>query len=176
MAVNGNICIYRLTSSGSSNDHETDVTDKVEFDTSQTNGAAVVPDAKSHVNTYNCVLTLVVQENPVPDTNNPSGLQDTGLAVVQYELTGYFDNTGGNAGAIAYFRNWQREDKTNSVYPFGRFGIRNDTRYEFNVRPTATNGLILEHLEINEDYEYQGRTTFTAKLRYNGDIVRLGVS
>ncbi len=51
MAVNGNICIYRLTSSGSSNDQETDVTDKVEFDTSATNGASTVPDAKSHVDT-----------------------------------------------------------------------------------------------------------------------------
>ena len=175
MAVNGNICIYRLTSSGSSNDHETDVTDKVEFDTSQTNGAAVVPDAKSHVNTYNCVLTLVVQENPVPDTNNPSGLQDTGLAVVQYELTGYFDNTGGNGGAIAYFRNWQREDKTNSAYPFGRFGIRNDERYEYNVTPTSTYGLILEHFEITDDYEFGAKSNFVAKLRFNGLISGLGV-
>ena len=174
MAVDGNISIYRLTTSGSST--ETSVTDKVEFDTSATNGVSTTPGARSHVDTYNCILTMVTQENPVPDSNNPSGLQDTGLAVVSYELTGYFDNTGGNAGAIAYFRNWQREDKTNSDYPFGRFGIRNDVRIEFNVRPTTTNGLILEHFEINEEYEYQGRTTFTAKLRYNGDITRLGVS
>ena len=174
MAVDGNISIYRLTNTSTTT--ETSVTDKVEFDTSATNGASTTPDAKSHVNTYNCVLTMVTQENPVPDSNNPSGLQDTGLAIVQYEITGYFDNTSGNAVGIAYFRNWQREDKTNSDYPFGRFGIRNDVRSEFNVRPTATNGLILEHFEVNEEYEYQGRTTFTAKLRYNGDIVRLGVS
>jgi hypothetical protein len=176
MAVNGNICIYRLTSSGGSNDQETDVTDKVEFDTSATNGASTVPDAKSHVDTYSSTMTLVTQENPVPDSNNPSGLQDTGLATVLFELTGYFDNSGGNAGAVAYFRNWQREDKTNSAYPFGRFGIRNDERYEYNTRPTATNGLILEHFEITDEYEFTGKTGFIVRLRYNGDISRLGVS
>mgnify|MGYP003301987201 CR=1 FL=1 len=96
MAVDGNISIYRLTNT--SNTTETSVTDKVEFDTSATNGASTTPDAKSHVNTYNCVLTMVTQENPVPDSNNPSGLQDTGLAIVQYEITGYFDNTS----AVSY--------------------------------------------------------------------------
>jgi len=177
MAVNGNICIFRLTSSGSSNDGETDVTDKVEFDTSAngSHGASVTPDAKAHVDNYSVTMTLVTQENPVPDSNNPSGLQDTGLATVLFEITGYWDESAGTSTGVAYFRNWQREDKTNSAYPFGRFGIRNDERYEYNVTPTSTSGLILEHFEITDDYEFGAKSNFVAKLRFNGLISGLGV-
>jgi len=162
MAEKGNICIFR-------DGVETSATEKVDFD-----GDAVVPDAKSHIETYNVTMTLVAQENPVPDTNNPSGLQDTGLAVCSYEITGFFDGTGGTALGIAQFRDWLREDKTNPTYPFGRFGIRNDQRAEYNVVSTSTKGLMLEHFETNEEYEYTGRTGFTIRLRFNGDISGLG--
>ena len=162
MAEKGNICIFR-------DGVETSATEKVDFD-----GDAVVPDAKSHIETYNVTMTLVTQENPVPDTNNPSGLQDTGLAVCSYEITGFFDGTGGTALGIALFRDWLREDKTNATYPFGRFGIRNDQRAEYNVVSTSTKGLMLEHFETNEEYEYTGRTGFTVRLRFNGDISGLG--
>ena len=162
MAETGNICIFR-------DGVETSATEKVDFD-----GDSATPDAKSHIETYGVTMTLVTQENPVPDSNNPSGLQDTGLAVVQYELTGFFDGTGSTALGIAQFRDWLREDKTNPTYPFGRFGIRNDQRAEFNVVSTSTKGLILEHFETNEEYEYTGRTGFTIRLRFNGDISGLG--
>jgi hypothetical protein len=117
---------------------------------------------------------LVTQENPNPNTNNPNSLQDTGLAVVEYEITGFFDSTGGTAGAIEDFRDWLTEPKTDTAYPFGRFGIRNDQRDEFDVVPTATKGLMLEHFETNEEYEYTGRPGFTVRLRFNGDISGLG--
>lgn len=167
MAVNGNICIFR-------DGAETSASEKVDFDTSSTNGASVTPDARSHVEMYNVTMTLVTQENPVPDTNNPSGLQDTGLAVVQYELTGFFDGSTGTAEGIEQFRDWLREDKTSSSYPFGRFGIRNDQRAEYNVVATSTKGLMLEHFETHDEYEYSGRTGFTIRLRFNGVISGLG--
>ena len=162
MAETGNICIFR-------DGVETSATEKVDFD-----GDSATPDAKSHIETYNITLTLVTQENPVPDSNNPSGLQDTGLAIVQYEITGFFDGTGGTALGIAQFRDWLREDKTNATYPFVRFGIRNDQRAEYNVVSEATQGLMLEHFETNDEYEYTGRTGFTVRLRFYGDISELG--
>ena len=158
MAETGNICIFR-------DGVETSATEKVDFD-----GDSATPDAKSHIETYGVTMTLVTQENPVPDSNNPSGLQDTGLAIVQYEITGFFDGTGGTPLAVAQFRDWLREDKTNATYPFGRFGIRNDQRAEYNVVSEATQGLMLEHFETNDEYEYTGRTGFTVRLRFNGDI------
>jgi len=121
MAENGNICIFR-------DGVETDAValDKIDFD-----GDSVLPDARSHIETYGVTMTLVTQENPVPDSNNPSGLQDTGLAIVQYEITGFFDGTGGTPLGIRNLRNWLRQDKTNTSFPFGRYGIRNDQRDEF---------------------------------------------
>ena len=162
----GTICLYRLDTTGQT---ESNAPEKIEFD-----GNASAPDSRSHIENYNVTMTLVTQENPVPDTNNPSGLQDTGLAVVQYEIVGFFNSTSSTAGAIALFRDWLREEKTNTSLPFGRFGIRNDRRAEFDVVSSATKGLILEHFEITEEYEYIGRTEFTARLRYNGAISGLG--
>ena len=172
MAIDGNISIFRLTNT--SNTTETSVSDKVEFDTSTTNGVSVIPDARSHVNNYKVILSLVAQENPNPDSNNPNSLQDTGLAIAEYEITGYFDGSASTPLAIASFRNWMRNDKTNSDYPLGRFGIRNDTKAQFNVTPAATYGLILEHFEIIDDEEFSGKTAFVIRLRYNGAISGLG--
>ena len=172
MAINGNICIFRLTSGGGTT--ETAVTDKIEFDTSATNGASTQPDARSHIETYKVILSLVTQENPNPNTNNPNSLQDTGLAIVHYEITGFFDRTGETPLGIRNFRNWLRQDKTSTSFPFARFGIRNDQRAEFDVVPTTTEGLMLEHFETQDEYEYTGRTSFTARLRFNGNITNLG--
>ena len=83
MAETGNICIFR-------DGVETSATEKVDFD-----GDSATPEAQSHLEPYGVTLTRVTQETPVPDSNNPSGLQDTGLAIVQYEITGFCDGTGG---------------------------------------------------------------------------------
>ena len=162
MAETGNICIFR-------DGAETGATEKVDFD-----GDSATPDARSHIETYGITMTLVTQENPVPDTNNPSGLQDTGLAIVEYEITGFFDSTGGTANAIEDIRDWLTSPKTDTAYPFGRYGIRNDQRDEYNVVPTSARGLMIEHFETGDEYEFTGRTPFTIKLRYNGDISGLG--
>jgi|TARA_R110002012_G_scaffold64769_1_gene170240 hypothetical protein len=169
----GNICIYRLNNTG-----ETEASgsvEKIEFD-----GSSATPDGKSHITNYKVTMSLVTQENPNPDTNNPNSLQDTGLAIVEYDITGFFNSTSSATAAlgIAQFRDWLREPKTlksgSGNLPFGRFGIRNDSTDQFDLVPTLARGLILEHFDCDEDYEFTGRSLFTAKLRYNGDITALG--
>ena len=161
MAELGTVCIYIGT------DEEGD---RVEFD-----GDAAIPDAYSHISNYKVIMSLVTQENPNPNTNNPNSLQDTGLAVVEYEITGFFDaKTDSTPAAIAQFRDWLREPKTTTSLPFGQFGIRNDRRPEYDLVPSADEGLILEHFECDEDYEFIGQVPFNIKLRYNGDITALG--
>ena len=158
----GTICIFTTNESGGAGT-------RIEFD-----GDGDTPDARSHISNYKVIMSLVTQENPNPNTNNPNSLQDTGLAIVEYELTGYFDEKDGTASGIAYCRNWLREAKTSASLPFGIFGIRNDVKPEFDLTPSADEGLILEHFECNEDYEFLGRVPFVIKLRYNGDITALG--
>jgi len=170
MAIDGNICIFKLYhGSGITNETSTIEPYKVEFD-----GDAAVPDAKSHVSNYKVVMSLVTQENPNPDSNNPNSLQDTGLAIVQYDIMGFFNAKDGVPKAIADIVTWMSSDKTDETYKFGRFGIRNDQRPEYDVVPTATKGLILEHFETDYDFEYSGNIPFTLRLRYNGDISGLG--
>ena len=171
----GTITIYRLNNNGETS--ATGSVEKIEFDDS-----SAQPDARSHISNFKVTMSLVTQENPNPDTNNPNSLQDTGLAIVEYDITGYFDATSGTPGGIAQFRDWLREPKTivrgssntDGNLPFGRFGITNTKKSQFNLLPNSARGLILEHFDIDDEYEYQARSLFTCKLRYNGDITGLG--
>lgn len=147
-------------------------------------GTTLADGKYNHIIDYKTIMSLVAQENPLPDSNNPNPLQDTGLATMTFELQGYFDETdalntgtGSSTEAIEQLRDWLREDKTNAVYSFGCFGITNTLRSEFNVEPDHTGnqrGLILEHFELNQDYEFIGKTGFICRFRFNGDINGLG--
>jgi len=167
MAVNGTVSIYRLTTSGQ---EETDVTDKIEFD-----GDSAVPDAKSFIQRFKGTMSIIGQENPNPDSNNPNFIDETGLAIVQIELWGIFkDLDSTRPAAITTARDWMKEDKRNTVFPFGRFGIRNNQSDEYDILPSTTYGYVLEHFEIEEDYGgKKGGVTFYAKLRYQGAITGL---
>lgn len=172
------ITIYRLlTDSQTAGSPES----SIKFD-----GTSLADGKYNHIIDYKVIMSLVAQENPLPDSNNPNPLQDTGLATMTFELQGYFDEkdsantgTGSSSEAIEQFRDWLRTDKTNSTYKFGCFGINNTLRTEFNTEPDHVAnqecGLILEHFEINQDYEYIGKTGFICRFRYNGLISRLGV-
>jgi len=165
MPIFGTISIFRLTTTGQT---ETAVSDKIEF-----NGDAVVPDAKSFIQNVRPIFSVVGQENETPDSNNPSLLDETGLAFMGLEITGYFKgNEATRPLAIRNIRNWFKADKTNSDFPFGRFGFRNDVDDEFDVTPSATWGYILEHFEIDLSYPTRDHK-FIIKLRFNGDITGL---
>ena len=169
MAVNGTISIYRVTATPAT-DTETEVTDKVEF-----NGTQTTPDAKSFITRLKPTMTIIGQENPNPDSNNPNSIDETGLAFVGLELWGYFDGTSGTRPiGITSFRNWMKEDKRNTTFPFGRFGFRNNISDEWNVVPTTTYGYLLEHFETDEEYgKSNGKIEFYCKLRYQGAITGL---
>jgi len=157
-------------------------------------GTTLADGKYNHVIDYKTTMSLVAQENPLPDSNNPNPLQDTGLAIMTFEIQGYFDETdtantgtGSSSETIEQLRDWLREDKTNTVFQFGVFGIINSHRTEFNIIPQSTThtdndydnrncGLILEHFELNQDYEFIGKTGFVCRFRYNGDITGLGVT
>lgn len=165
MAINGEISIFRFTTSGTT---ETATSDKVEF-----NGDAIIPDEKSFIQTIKPIMSLVGQENDTPDSNNPSLLDETGLAFVGLEIVGYFKgNESLRPFAINTLRNWMQADKTNSDFPFGRFGIRNDIDGDFDLVPTATEGYILEYFDVVYDYTNRDYK-FLIKLRFNGDITSL---
>jgi len=169
MAVNGTISIYRLTATPAS-DTETEVSDKIEF-----NGDHVVPDSLSFIQRIKPTMSIIGQENANPDSNEPNLIDDTGLAFVGIELWGYFVDTGGTRPVgYQYMRDWMKQPKTNTTFPFGRFGYRNNISDEFNIVPTASSGYVIEHFESEEDYGSElGKVPFYIKLRFQGDSTDL---
>jgi len=170
MAVNGTFSIFRLTLTGAANDEETDVSDKVEFD-----GDALTPDAKSHIQHVKPILSLIGQENTNPDSDNGNSIDETGLAFVGLEITGFLDgNTSASPIAIRSIRNWfKSKDQKIAAYPHGRFGWRNNKNNEFDLTPSSTSGYVIEHFECDEDYESGNRFPFVIKLRFQGAVANL---
>lgn len=169
MAINGTISIFRLTSSG---DTETSVSDKVEF-----NGDATTPDAKSFIQTVKPIMSIIGQENETPDSNNPSHLDETGLAFVGLEITGFFKaNESTRPFAPRVFRNWLKQgDQKNTDFANGRFGFRNNIDNEFDLVPSSDSGYLLEHFDYLCDYT-NGDYPFFIKLRFQNEITDLNSS
>ena len=176
MAVDGNISIYRFTTDGQT---ETGISDKVEFDTSASNGAATTPDDRSHVTSVKTVMEKIHTEQPIPGSNDPINIQDTGLGIVTVTLVGFFDESAGTAAGIDDIATWMVEANQSTALSKGRFGLRMDERPEFNVLPDGTapnaRGYNLITFEIGEiDTEFPAFIPFTIVLQYNGDIAQLG--
>jgi len=176
MAIDGNISIYRFTTDGQT---ETAISDKVEFDTSATNGVAVTPDAKSHVELIKVIMEKIHTEQPIPGSNDPINIQDTGLGIVTVTLTGFFDEKSGTALAIDDIATWMVQANQNTALSKGRFGLRMDERPEFNATPDGTSpnarGYNLITFELGEiDTEFPQIIPFIIVLQYNGDITQLG--
>jgi hypothetical protein len=166
MAINGEISIFRLTTSGQT---ETAVSDKVEF-----NGDAVIPDALSFIQDIRPIMSLIGQENETPGSNNPSNLDETGLAFTGLEINGYFrGNTATQPTGINSIKNWLKQgNQKSSDFPEGRFGFRNDINDDFDLVPSSTSGYLLESFELI--YKYPERIHyFVIKLRFQGDITDL---
>ena len=168
MAINGEFSIFRFSLSSNT---ETLISDKIEF-----NGDAVLPDGRSQIQHVLPVFSIPAQENETPDSNNPNSLDETGLAFVGLEITGYFiGNESVSPLAIRFIRNWMKADKKLTIdFEFGRFGFRNNKNNEFDIVPSATSGYVLEHFDCDLDYTTGNRFPFTIKLRFDGDIAGLG--
>jgi len=179
MAVDGNISVYRFTTDGQT---ETALAtgEKVEFDTSASNGAATTPDARSHVDRFRVTMEKIHTEQPIPGSNDPINIQDTGLGVVVITLTGFFDETTGTAAAIDDIATWMVQANQNVALFKGRFGFRNDDRPEWNATPdgdpkSTARGYNLITFEIGEiNMDFPSLIPFTLVLQYNGDITQLG--
>jgi len=178
MAIDGNISVYRFDADG---DTETGLAagKKVEFDTSASNGAATTPDDKSHIDKVRVTMEKIHTEQPIPGSNDPINIQDTGLGVVVVTLTGYFDENSGTALGIEDIRDWMVQANQNTSLSKGRFGLRMDERPEWNATPDGTSpnarGYNLVTFEVGEiDQEWPSLIPFVLILQYNGDITQLG--
>jgi hypothetical protein len=158
MAVNGQSCIWR-------DGTETSSSDKIEF-----NSGAVVNEQGRIIQTK-FTISSSVAVNEMPGAVDK--LQDTGVQGITIYVTGSIEDpkTSGKLSAHK-FKQWMLEDKTNSSFPKGRFGLRLNDFDVLNLTPSnASNnerGYILSNIEFIRDGETKGKLQFVATLRFNG--------
>ncbi len=158
----GNSAIWRATSLGAEANNSGDI---VEF-----NGGSA-PDGNSNIINTQFVLLSSISTNERPKIANDI-VQDLGFSQLGVIVTGSIKkafNSGSDSPSATKFRRWLFEDKTNTSFPYGRFGLRLDDIKTFDLVPSATYGYLLHEATIIRDAEYN-RLNFILKLRFNGNV------
>lgn len=172
---NGNACIYRCTNPG---DKESNVginpltgqPDKIEFNTITVG----VPDTNTHLRDSSWEAEIALQDNPKPKNVNPNDIQDMGLSKFGVEVIGYVENAK-TALATKTLLSWLMTFRSNSNFPFGRFGLRTDDFTFYNTTPTPTSGYLIGYIKNFRPGGYQPKADIILRLRFTGDITKLGV-
>lgn len=160
----GIITIFRLTES---DDEESTVSDKIEFNTT-TDTTSENP----FINLY--------EENPTDGVGNNQGAEQNlgeqqALGQVEdiIKIGGFFSQRNANSGQntdLVLLTQWANEDKINSNWELGRFGITDldDLTHSLTPVNTGTNqiALLWEKLERKTDFK-GNRELFTLYFRVN---------
>jgi len=154
----GNSAIWRATTNGAENNNSGDV---IEF-----NGGAV-PDSKSHIINTHFQLISSISTNERPKVTGDL-TQDLGFSQLDVIITGSFSTPSSHLGS-GIIKKWLIEAKTNTAFPFGRFGLRLNDYPQFNLTPSEDRGYILYDSTLTRSAEYQ-KVDFVFKLRFNGSI------
>jgi len=163
MAAAAQSAIWRATSSGTEPTTQNGTEDIIEF-----NSGSIVNNNGVLIQTK-FTLSSSVAVNEMPGAVDK--LQDTGVQGITIYVTGSIEDpkTGGLDPAHK-FKQWMLEDKTNSSFPKGRFGLRLDDFDALDLTPSTNRGYILSNIEFIRDGETKGKLQFVATLRFNGTI------
>jgi hypothetical protein len=167
MASAAQSAIWRATGSGTEPSTQNGNEDIIEF-----NSGSVVNNNGVLIQTK-FTLSSSVAVNELPGAVDK--LQDTGVQGITIYVTGSIEDpkTGGLDPAHK-FKQWMLEDKTNSSFPKGRFGLRLDDFDALDLTPSNSSsnerGYILSNVEFIRDGETKGKLQFVATLRFNGAI------
>lgn len=156
----GQSALFRLTTAGQT-EATVGSTEKVEFND------GVVPDANGQLVSSSFEMNEDLSFHPNPN-RHLTQIQDGKLGTIHVVLAGYIKAPASSLIAINFY-NWMKQDKTNSAFPFGRFGLRvNDFPDQINLTPSATAGYILHYTYWERPEDYAGIATMIAKLYRNG--------
>ena len=167
MGSNSQSVIWRATSSGAEPTTYNGNEDIIEFNT----GAVVNNEGYILQTKFSISSSVAVNELP----GGVDKLQDTGVQGITVTVTGSINDpqTAGLDPAHK-IKQWMLEDKTNTSFPKGRFGLRLNDFNGLNLTPSnASNnerGYILSNVEFIRDGDTKGKLQFVATLRFNGSI------
>ena len=129
--------------------------------------------------------TEIFYRNSIPENAKVQGqineVQDMGLDGIDVQLVTRIQNSSNDANDsnMDILRKWLIEDKTNSDFPKGRFGLRLDDIPIFNNTPTGPPsppfaGYVLANARFNRPQDHKNKVDVIITLRYSGDPTRLG--
>jgi len=155
----GNSAIWRAVTTGAEGSAGTD--ELIEFN------EGVVPDTTSHITTTEIEYDAEPSENEKP-TGKVNELQDVGISTITVTVTGSIQAPNVSL-AQTTFKKWMIEDKTNSTFVKGQFGLRLNDNPINNLTPVALRGYLLANVKLIRPQEFTGKLDFIARLRFNGD-------
>ena len=130
-----------------------------------------------HQTEFDMVVAIGDNEKPQGDINE---LQDVGMDSATWVITGSIENPTNNS-VQQLVKIWMFDGKTDAVFTKGRFGVEMDDMTSYNCNPTGTGaateqprGYILSNWKWIKDGETNGKASFIATLRFNGDPGTLG--
>jgi hypothetical protein len=125
-----------------------------------------------HQTEFDVVIAIGDNEKPQGNVNE---LQDVNVDSATWVITGSVESPKTNA-VFQLVKKWLFDGKTDDVYTKGRFGLEMDDITAYNCNPTGTGaateqprGYILSNWKWIKDGETNGKVSFIATLRFNGD-------
>ena len=160
-----NSAIWRATSLGAEASNSTDI---VEF-----NDLTLADDEQAGIVQSSTNLRTAIALNPRPKSAVDE-LQDGGFIGGTVVLTGSIKDPSGNGlEKCQRLKTWQIENKTNSTFLKGRFGLRLDDFPLVDCVPTSGStgrGYLFEDVQFIRTGELRGKVQVIITLRFNGDV------
>jgi len=126
-----------------------------------------------HQSEFDIVVAIGDNEKPQGDINE---LQDVGVDSATWTITGSIEDPVNNS-VQQLIKIWMFDGKTDTIYTKGRFGLEMDDFSSYNCNPTGTGasteqprGYILSDWKWIKDGQTNGKASFIATLRFNGDV------
>ena len=132
-----------------------------------------------------CFNSEIFYRNSIPEVPKVQGqineVQDMGLDGVDVMLTCRFQNSSNvtTDSPMDILKKWLIEDKANTDFPKGRFGLRIDDIPIFNVSPqgppsSPEYGYILANARFLRPQDLKNMANVLITLRFSGDPTGLG--
>lgn len=159
-----NSAIWRCTTLGAEGSNSTDI---IEF-----NDLTLADNLQRGISQSNTTMTTALSVNPKPKTQTDE-LQDCGFAGLTVILTGSIkDPPSGGLASLHKLKQWELEPKyIDTLFPYGRFGLRMDDMPIFDLTPGTTRGYMLESVSFIRDGEVKSKASVIITLRFNASSV-----
>lgn len=131
------------------------------------------PDKTGHETYEHYEAEISLQENPQPNVNVPHNIQDLGLSRFTAEIHGVCEYPP-NTTVPLVILGWLQQFRTNSVYPFGRFGITSVDFPQFQGKPSSTSGYVLAYAKVARVADFP-KLDVILRLQWNGPPTNLGI-